>query len=42
MEMAVHEWMHMQEPEFSTTEFFNHVRSWDKYISTIGESIKIQ
>jgi len=38
--MAVHEWVHM--PDFSTTEFFSLVPRQDKYISVIGEYIKIQ
>jgi hypothetical protein len=42
MEVAVHKWVHMQEPEFSTTEFFNLVPRQDKYISVIGESVKMQ
>jgi hypothetical protein len=41
LEMAVREWVHTQEPEFSTIEFFRLVPRWDKYICVIGESIKI-
>jgi len=40
--MAVREWVHMQEPDFSMTKFFNHVPRWDKRISVIGEYINIQ
>jgi len=42
MEMAVREWVHMQEPDFSMTEFFNLVPRWDRCVGVIGEYINIQ
>jgi hypothetical protein len=42
MEMAVCEWVHMQELDFSMTEFFNLVPRWDKCVSVIGECINIE